>query len=754
MASLLSFKRKQKETTTELEMLRMTHLLGAMENQRVSSPISWGQDSFVGLGDSANARGELDALRGAINTALRVIRERIAGLELGVFTRRFVNGDFEDTPAFNHPLMRLLENPTLDAATGTITHSAMQLYGAIVTQYKAVGEAYLVIVHDGMGVPTNLQLAQPGTIQPYVTGGRIVGYKLLATGSSQAQGELRPQDVIRIWNPDPYDMYTAQGVMARNATLVNMDQHANQHWAQFYRNDATPKLAFEARETSESFPTQDQQEAVSSSWLKQMHRILGRRKGAPAWVKPGWTVKELSSQNEAVNGVAMMKHTRSIAFETLGVPTSLVGDVVDVNRAAAETTRFTFDTNTIEPITQAIAEALTMQLASQYPQPSEDVRLIVKYRPFIPRDKAFDLMQDETDLRLKVRTVNEVRAFREPELPSASWGDLPVGTMGEVPYTGEEQDIDLSAFTLPPADDDETEPVAPDEDEAEEADADETPRSRVYGKLSQIRAHYSKEREWERMLARDAQWTPKFRTMQRSLLKRQGEITLERYSDLVIKGGRSLQRAEGDDLAEELFPLNGWARLFEVTTEPVRLAAFVDSGSAVTDAITGTRFSMTDSAVKLINEQSGAHYVFTNRTTQEQLAKTLSRGISDGESVDQIAARISELFGNRRASATRIARTEIATAVTTAQEEGYEQTGVVEGKQWHTSLDMDVRDSHQIDSQTRKLGEDFTLSNGQSASGPAALDLPPGDRINCRCFTTPVFFDETAASIGMLAPQG
>ena len=77
-----------------------------------------------------------------------------------------------------------------------------------------------------------------------------------------------------------------------------------------------------------------------------------------------------------------------------------------------------------------------------------------------------------------------------------------------------------------------------------------------------------------------------------------------------------------------------------------------------------------------------------------------------------------------------------------AQKEGYRQTGVVERQQWNTSLDDRVRDSHQIDGQVVDLDDSFSLGNGVNAPGPAHASMPVGDRVNCRCFLTPVFFDE------------
>jgi uncharacterized protein with gpF-like domain len=91
----------------------------------------------------------------------------------------------------------------------------------------------------------------------------------------------------------------------------------------------------------------------------------------------------------------------------------------------------------------------------------------------------------------------------------------------------------------------------------------------------------------------------------------------------------------------------------------------------------------------------------------------------------------------------------VASAVQSAQVQGFKQTGVVERKMWNTSLDASVRDSHEIEGQTVGLDDLFTLSNGAQARAPADASLGAGDRINCRCFVNPVFIDEEVEN-----PQG
>jgi uncharacterized protein with gpF-like domain len=89
----------------------------------------------------------------------------------------------------------------------------------------------------------------------------------------------------------------------------------------------------------------------------------------------------------------------------------------------------------------------------------------------------------------------------------------------------------------------------------------------------------------------------------------------------------------------------------------------------------------------------------------------------------------------------------VASAVQSAQVQGFAQTGVVERKMWNTSLDGDVRDAHTIDGQTVALDESFTLNSGAQARAPADAALSAADRINCRCFVNPVFLDEDAVAL-------
>jgi len=153
-------------------------------------------------------------------------------------------------------------------------------------------------------------------------------------------------------------------------------------------------------------------------------------------------------------------------------------------------------------------------------------------------------------------------------------------------------------------------------------------------------------------------------------------------------------------------------------------------------------FALTDEMRFLLEQQGALLVKHANRTTQTMLARQLQEGTAKGESVDQLASRVRAVFRTRRHHSRTIARTEILKASQEAQLAGFKASGVVEKKQWNTSVDSAVRDSHEYASgQQRSLGEPFDLA-GELADAPGVgaghAQLSPGNAINCRCFLTPV----------------
>ena len=172
-----------RRSTREVALRAQVSELRERMSRQLTMPVMQDHDVFAGFGDSSNARATLEAVRGSTATAIRVIRQRVQGLEVGVFARRFINGAFEDSQLFDHRLATLLLHPTA-GPDGGISHTAQQLLGLITTQYEALGESYLFIIRDGMGIPIQLQAVRPGTLEPMLSAGTVSGYRLTNSASS------------------------------------------------------------------------------------------------------------------------------------------------------------------------------------------------------------------------------------------------------------------------------------------------------------------------------------------------------------------------------------------------------------------------------------------------------------------------------------------------------------------------------------------------------------------------------------------
>lgn len=135
--------------------------------------------------------------------------------------------------------------------------------------------------------------------------------------------------------------------------------------------------------------------------------------------------------------------------------------------------------------------------------------------------------------------------------------------------------------------------------------------------------------------------------------------------------------------------------------------------------------------------------VGVNRTVWKHVRDQLRKGISEGESVGELADRLRGRVFNPSASRARtIARTETLTVVNRARWMVMEDEGIEE-MEWLSARDEHVRQppesqyNHAIDGQRRKMGKEF--SNGlRFPLDEQGSRSEAGNIINCRCTTIPV----------------
>lgn len=670
-------------------------------------PYFYGRER-IGLTTSGSPSSEklLGALKGWQAIAARAVADRIQSLEpIVVVMRKRQEGTQLEEELDDHLLKQLLDNPN-----PIFTRVQMlRILGYSVVQS---GEAYWLKVRDRLGVTRELWPLPSSRMELIADPDIIIGGYVFHGDSQEIT--YQPDEVVRFWMPDPTAPYLALGNVGPQAVAYDAAQFADETLRDHYGNDATPKVALIAKENAHA-PTPNEKAAFETDWRNRYHQRKGTSRGLPALIPSNYEVHEFSAFGGVVEQVALLDHYRDQILMANGVPRSILGDVVDANRAAAETNQFVFDQHSITPITDMLAATMTARLAHDF-----DRKLIVKFREFVSADKDFRLREEQQDLAAKVRTINKVLEDRgEDPVP---WGDEPIGTFADVPYDPEAARDSQSSL---PQDD----PSAMDDGEDSDPNQDDTQDAPRMARSSFER---QVSREWQKVLERERKWTPRMAHALRQIFTEQRREVVGRL--------KALERVS----AQDLFDINMWRGLFSRVFEPIRKAAFIETAAEThaTLRLNPGEFVFRDEVQRVLDRQGAALISGVNQTTQRRIARELSAATEAGESLDQVVARINRVFKVRRANAPTIARTEQLKATQAAQMESFKQSGVVEKRAWHTSMDASVRDSHQIDGQVKRLSEPFTLANGELAEAPGigwqGTTLSAENAINCRCFLVPV----------------
>lgn len=163
----------------------------------------------------------------------------------------------------------------------------------------------------------------------------------------------------------------------------------------------------------------------------------------------------------------------------------------------------------------------------------------------------------------------------------------------------------------------------------------------------------------------------------------------------------------------------------------------------------------TPNIMRYQDERSTRIAVDVNDETEKQLRASITEGLVNGESQHEIRARIEQVFGFAiTARADLIAATEVARAQTFADVEAWDQSGVVEAKEWYTAqdervckfcgpmngrtipLDANFFDKGDVQTETGKnrKGESTTYTYNHSYDDVPGAPLHP----RCRCVLLPV----------------
>ncbi len=686
---------------------------------------------FKALGNQPSQQQLLSEIKGWAAIAAGAKARRIRSLKLKVVEERMgPDGTEEQIPhGAPHPLAVMLKRPNHVFTTS-------QMLWILSWWLDQTGEGFWQIVTGSNGVPVELWPISPAQVKlvPHPTQ-IIAGYMVKdAEGKETALGL---DEMIRFVDPDPGNIYGAMGSLGPQATEYNTGRYMSEHMEGHFKNDATPRVAI-VGEAAAPKVSAIEQKNFYSKWKTNFNSRVGSAVGVPAFIPPGFSIQELSAHGGTSELVGLSDQNRDQVLSAYGVPGSMVGLVVDVNRAAAETNQYVFDANTIKPITDNISEALTTQLAMLY-----DVRLAIIFEQFVAGDKDFKLRQEDQDLARGVRTTQQVLRDREDGNPDdAPWGEFPIQPIAMVPYDGKgmldddgDDANDLRAERL----ENMRAAMRAEIEGGEWTSEQKAAASRI------VDTSTEEARQQDVWIRAGIKYTGKFTKRMQRLLAAQQDSVAQQILLLPPSAfptrSQTAQRSQWDDLAAQVFDPEQWDGPFEAAIEPLRTSSFTDAGSAAFNAVkTGSgKFALTESATAQLAARGADMRVKVNASTLRKVADVLEKGFAEGESVQQLAKRIegaSNIFGRKRART--IARTELLDSTQFGQTDGWRESGEVATSEWNIS-GINTRETHElmVAHDPVELGGYFTVGSGR-AQHPGDSSLPAEERINCQCFLTPV----------------
>lgn len=673
-------------------------------------------------------------VKGTQATATNAIADRISTLELQVDRRdRDADGNRIWMADPDDPIQDLFDwpNPFLGVD---------DLLWLIGYHLNHTGEAYLIKVGNQAGATRELWPVSPAAMEKRRgSSNPIEGFIFHGLAGEQS---YRPDEVIWIFKPDPSTIWDGMGTLGPQVKTFDAGQFIDDTLREHFKNDARPRSFLELAKTDATLggggPSEGEKRAFEKWWASNYNRRTGEMRGLPAWIPQHWTLKELSGVSDFTELQSVRALMRDEILMANKVPRSILGDVVDANRAAAETNQYVFDRHAILPLTGFISRALTRGL-------TDGRTRRVSFVPFVSENAETRLAEEAQDLTTGVRSVNQVLGDRGRD--PVDWGEFPRGSFGDVPYNptaeplgddgdGEESESDLE--TPPEGDDDERGDQA--------ANVRRQAPAQLGLSVQRAASYFAPDAEWSRVLQRDAQFVPAFRRGMRSVFRAQRDAirdtidlqTLELQRSI---GGADYMRIDGLD---DLFGSSDFTRLFEFWTEPVRRSAAQATAENVLAGLGVEAALSFDQAAEEILRGDGATMVqFVNQKTKTDIRAQLVKGLQDGDSLKKLGQRVNSVFeGASRSRALTIARTEILGAVQGGQLIGYEQSGVVESKRWNHSRLKNERPWHRaLDKSVVAKTATFDLDGEPAAApgvGAGGTSLSPRNRVNCRCFLTPV----------------
>ena len=617
---------------------------------------------------------------------IKMIADEVATTELRLYKKSKVKGK-NDEEIFDHEILTLLNNPNPEMTKA-------ELFKFISSFLDIDGNAYFLKAGNGK-LPQELWPLRSDSVKPVASTDKI----RLIGGYNYWNGEknvgLETTEVIHFkeFNPKFYSELKGTGAIEAAEELIDEYTTISEWNKKFFKNGAIPSGVLEY----DGNLTDPQKKRVEAGWRKSQEGA--ENAGKTPILSGGLHYKQTQFSQKDLGFIDQRKLDRDEIFAMLGVPKGLMlGE--DGSLANAKTLLWAFTRFTIKGRLKLIEDILNSKLVSPaFPE------FYVKYDNPVPQDRVEQVSEYAQSVNVW-RTPNEIRD--EEGLPAIEGGD-------EL----RQQQPSISTITEP-----------------DNTVTDPAPTKGVGVKkktLTNAERDEKGMKAWGEMIKKQTPYEDKYRgEVKKYFNALRTRVIQEAQSMKSIK--KSVQIIDNEKEVKAVFDL--LTPLQRELWNKVGKAALIQLGLE-------NDFVVTPSMEQVFEKYNLKLAQTITETTRVDLQNILEDTSELG--MVKVTENINAYFAFAdEVRAERIARSETIRTANSAMADAWQQSGVVEAKEWFTAFDERTCDyCGSMDGTQVGLDGNF-FNKGDEYMG-LTMDFrdigEPPLHTNCRCVLMPVLID-------------
>lgn len=662
----------------------------------------------TGFGTSLAKKSGLEEYKNWVNACVKARSNALANIKL-----HLMNGDEE-----------VLKSPVLDVLNKVNSHMTKKdLLRATQSFLDLNGNAFWFLAREERSAEIKeIHILRPDKMSIILSQGEdplaVEGYVY-----KQADGKnvpLNANEVIHFKTFNPLGNYPfphrGMGIVEAAQWAIETDNEIRAYNLNFFKNGARPDGVLEV--TGEGSLAPEEYKRLSSQWEQEHKGTANSHKTAV--LSGGLSWKQISVSQSELEFASQKEMNRDEILALFNVPKTVIGLTEDVNRASAEAALYMFNSLVVDELMQNMVDTLNEFFLPEFEQEG----LMFTYDTPIQADRQMTINEYTAAIN-KWMTRNEIRA--KEGLPPTEEGDMfldsamlvPVDTVAAVKITERPQLKEAKKkITLESID------LKSKLDDFLKSKNIETKDTKGFKHLT-VEQKTAYGVEWKTSLARGR--APFQKKLVAFFKKQEKEVLANLKNEIKGLAPEFYVHKSANDV---LFDMDQAIKTSISLITPF-IQEYINASGKNAAKVTGTTFDPNDPSVQaFVKARAQLFADEINETTGTKVLDTVKASLADGESGDDIAQKIADIYDEATGyRSDMIARTEISASYNEGAKIAYQQAGV---EQWEWMVvDPEDEDCKGNEGEVVKIGDPFKDGSIQ----------PPDPHPNCECATIPVFND-------------